>query len=239
MMVRIGDSASVTLDLPVSALTWRAAASGELPRATLRIPRGGPAWEPTVLNPEGGSWVEIHAGPHGVWRGVTDVPRPEGNGAVVDCFHVSQVLAIRTVPDRVTLIGLTAGAIARLCASRALGPLAVMAIPLGTFVEAGPSIPEFALRGQSLLDVLRELHEITGQEWSLDPRTGRLSWVAREGRPREERTLLDLRGLVNPPQASLADVAREVTEVLPDGTSYTVIAPDVSPRWPRAVTERV
>lgn len=241
MLVRIGDTAAIVRDLAVLEVRWQAAASDQEGGARLWIPRSDPAYDPQYLNPRGGSWVELHAGPHGVFHGIADVPKAERGGAIVPVLPLSRWLAIRRVPGpRRTLIGLTAGAIARQAARLALGPLGQAAIPLGTFVEGGPALAEFQLGEQTLLDVLRSLHQATGQEWSIDARSGRLSWMARQGRPRYERVLLDL-GQVGaaPASGSLADVVREVTEVLPDGTSYTATAPDVSPRWPAQRVERI
>lgn len=182
--------------------------------------------------PAGGGAIVTIAGRRRAWRGVTDVPSLRDDGTVtVRVYAVERWLDLRQIPVRVTWYGVTAGAAVRHALRITLGGLAEAPVLPGTVVEAAPILTAVEFSGQSLLSLLIDLHERTGQEWYLDE-AGRLHWVASVGRYRPF-ILTDAGGVLDVrTRDQLPDVAREVGEVRA-GVPWDYQDLRVPGTWPR------
>lgn len=204
------ETAELTVTLPVDLLTPAAAA----------IVRAGAVL--TALTP----W--------GVWRGVIDEPQPNEAGWQITAYHPVRWLDLRPVAPQQELLGLPAGAIARLAVTQAMAGLGATPIRIGPCVEAPPPITSYTFRGQSALQVLTDLMDQTEQEFLVTP-DGEFRWVAQGTALWHDRVVVDALGHFGPlPGESLNELAWEVTEVRA-GLPWTIRDTRVPATWPRAV----
>jgi hypothetical protein len=190
-------------------------------------------WSPILgaLPPGGGAIITI-AGRRRPWRGVSDVPERSADGRVtVRAYSVERWLDLRAIPIRTTWYGVTAGAVVRHALRITLGGLAEAPVLPGAIVEGAPVLSSVELFGQSLLALLVDLSERTGQEWYLDE-TGRLHWIASVGRYRPF-LLTDSAGEVQlRARDQLLDIAREYAEERA-GVPWEYADLRVPGTWPR------
>jgi hypothetical protein len=192
-----------------------------------------PPWSPilSVLPASGGALVTV-PGRRYAWRGVTDVPERDATGRVtVRAYSIERWLDLRAIPVRTTWYGVTAGAAVRHALRITLGGLAESPILIGAIVESAPVLTSVEFAGQSLLALMVDLAERSGQEWWLDD-SGRLHWVAAVGRFRPY-LLTDAAGeLTIRARDQLLDVAREYAETRA-GVPWEYRDLRVPGTWPR------
>jgi hypothetical protein len=233
-LVELRYQATVVSDL---AMTWRDTlpALRELPEAEIAVPVGHPADDPAVVAEQGGTVVRIYHDGR-AWLGIGDIPERTDAGIRLRVYSPLAWLDIRSVSDGRKFLGCTAGAIAKAALAEGLGGLPGAPVVPGRFCEAPPHIDEYEFRGQSVLQVLVDLVELTGQEFVLDEGL-RLSWLPWAVRWRDV-VLTDADGLLGPlPGESLQEQAREVHEVR-RGLDWTVWDLRVPSVWPRRVQLR-
>lgn len=217
------------------AVTWgeRLPVLRELPEAEIAVPHGHEADDPAVIAEQGGTVVRVyHAGDP--WLGIADIPERTESGVRLRVYAPASWLDIRSVGEGRRFLGCTAGAIARAALVEGIGGLPGAPIVPYRFCEAPPHVDEYAFRGQSVLQVLTDLMELTGQEFWIDERL-RLSWLPWAVRW-QPVVLTDADGLLGPlPGESLQEQAREVHETRRgiDWTVYDLRVPSV---WPRQVS---
>lgn len=231
-LVELRYQRTVVADLAVQ-FRERLPALRELPEAEIAIPYGHEADSPEVVAEHGGTVVRIYA-EGAVWLGIGDVPARTDRGIQLRAAHVLAWLDIRAVSSYRRFLGCTAGTIAR--AALIDGIVGLPGVPLipYRFCEAPPHVDEYEFRGQSVLQVLVDLMELTGQEFWIDEQL-RVSWVPWQVRYRPV-VLTDADGLLGPlPGESLQEQAREVHEVR-HGVDWTVVDLRIPSVWPRVVT---
>lgn len=234
-LVRLTNTASVSVDLPLDHVTASATTSREHGDAQLYVPRTSAAFDPAYIADLGGFLVEI-AMPGGWWRGVADRPAFDPSGCTLSLLPFSQWLDIRLLTIPRTFYAAPAGIIARQALRDGLEGLGAAIILPGTMVIAPPVLPVYQFNGQSVLSCLTDLAAFTGQEWALDNQT--LSWRPQQGRYREFHIVDDGLYFASFTDGSLQDTAAEVIEVQPDGSSLTVRAGDALPFWPKQIMTR-
>lgn len=219
------------------AVTWsdRLPALRELPEATIDVPRCSPAYGTDAIAEAGGTVVRIyHEGE--AWLGIGDVPESTESGLRLRAYSPLSWLDIRHVGEHRVFFGCCAGTIARAALIEGIGGLPGAPIVLGAFCEAPPHLDEFRFEGQSVLDALIQLAELTGQEFYLDDQL-RFWWVPWRVTWRNA-IVTDADGLLGDlPGDSLQEQAREVHEVR-RGIGWTVYDLRVPSVWPRAVSLR-
>lgn len=232
-MLMLVPTSHVALDLQAN-VTFQAPASRTHGTATITLGRGGPGWDTALTISEGGTYVElITAG--GTFKGVTDAPEFAPDSCKITVLALSTWLDGRLVAHRPTYQAMTAGTLARRAALDALGGLGAASIVPGVFCEGGQPLSSYQFSGQSLLSVLNDLTQRSGQEWEIDD-AGRLNWQPRSGRYLE-LTLVDDGRLFGSDQAvSLTDRSREVIEQDANGVVFDVVSGDVPVLWPRQTT---
>ena len=216
------------------AVTWsdRLPALRELAEAEIAIPHGHEADDPAVFAEQGGTVVRVyHEGT--AWLGIADVPERTETGVRLRAYAPAAWLDIRTVGSGRRFLGATAGTIARVALVEGLGGLPGAPIVPFRFCEAPPHIDEYECRGQSVLQVLVDLMELTGQEFWIDDQL-RVWWTPWAVRGRNV-VLTDADGLLGPlPGESLQEQAREVHEER-RGIDWVVADYRVPSVWPRRV----
>lgn len=205
MIVRLTNTASLTLDLPVQSVRWTLLSTRGFGEASFTIPYGSPALATDdYFDQDGGSLVEIIHPSLGKWQGICARPTMSRAGAQVQALHIAALTDRLPVARNQVFQGMTAGGIAYAAVQSATVGLGRAVFRAGTFVEAAPVIDTYTFTGQSLSSVLGDLAERTGQDWLISD-DGAISWVPRRG-SLYDRWLCD--------SGDLADVARtaDVTE---------------------------
>lgn len=233
-LVELRSQRTVLADLAVQ-FRERLPVLRELPEAEIAIPHGHEADDPAVVAEQGGTVVRVY-GEGAAWLGIGDVPERTADGLRLRAYAPAAWLDIRPVSSGRRFLGCTAGAIARAAVEEGIGGLPGAPIVPYRFCEAPPHVDEYEFTGQSVLQVLVDLMELTGQEFWVDEQL-RLSWLPWQARYRPV-VLTDADGLLGPlPGDSLQEQAREVYETRRgiDWTVYDLRVPSV---WPRAVSLR-
>lgn len=179
MHVTLTNSSNVTVDLPAT-VRWTNASAREFGSAQVTIPRRTTADSASYFDQDGGSLIDLRDPNLGNWRGVVTSPEIDDEHITLTAIHVAKWLDIRPVSRQRVLVGMTAGAIVRAALNDGLIGLGRTVIRAGTFVEAAPHIDSYSFTGQSVYQVITDMMEATGQEWSLSD-DGALSWVPRTG----------------------------------------------------------
>lgn len=231
MIILISHERDVFLNLDAT-VRWRASASMELGSAEFTIPRrNSPAWDDEVIDVRGGSLTTIGT-TFGTWPGVTDIPQWPPEGASIEADHVAVWLEDMRVGTGY-FTGLAAGLIVRAAFRQAIQAAGAPVLTLGHVAMAGPVVPEFTLDRQPLLDVLNELHEQTGQEWTIDEHY-RFHWLPHEGEFHDRWPIVD-DGRLFPRLApgTLDDRPGEVLEVDESGRVWRARGDDPRPLRPK------
>jgi hypothetical protein len=170
-----------------TSVTWRHCIAGEYGEATFSLPPGHPALatddngEPRYVDNMGGFYVEVLHDALGKWRGIADVPDSSDEGVTVKAFELPALLTIRRVGNAGEYRALPAGAIVAAAYYQAFGGVGRAAISLGDVTLSGPLIVAYRFENQTLAEVLDDLMEMTGMEWSIDDEL-RLNWHGFAGR---------------------------------------------------------
>lgn len=232
MLVRFTHDGQIVTELEAS-VSWSATAARDLGRADIKVPRTSPAWNAAYINDEGGFLVELYTAAGG-WRGVADRPIFSADGASISVLPLETWLEGRLVQSSRSFRCLPAGAIAERAVLDGVAGLGSAAIMPGTFCLSGPVVPTYSFNGKSVLQVLTDMHDATGQEWELD-RFGRINWLPFQGTYRE-RHLIDDGVIFGPWQyngAGLRDVTHDVIQVDHNGIIYVAVSNSGPPLWPR------
>lgn len=229
MLVSFYGPKAVTLDLPAN-VTFEASGAQAIGSATVRVNRESIAWDADVVPESGGFFVRIST-PAGDFPCIADAPTWSPEGLEIRCQHVHAWMKTRHVSASRNLYGLTAGAIARRAVIDAMISLGSVPITLGSFVESPPVIAAFDFRGQSLMSVLTDLQNQSGQSWMLDERL-RFHWRSQTGRYREITLVDDGKYVGNLQRTPLADQYAEDIEVEQSGRTFTARNGDAPALWP-------
>lgn len=231
MLVTLRNSTGLTLDLDAEP-TWEASGGQSIGSARLRIPRESAAWSADVISESGGFLVDILT-PAGKWLGIADAPTWTANGSGMDvrAQHVTAWAKTRHVSASRTFVGCTAGAIVRRAVADALVGLGSVPVTIGTIVEAPPVIALYEFKRQSLLSVLTDMQDQTGQQWVIDDLL-RFSWRQQVGRYREVTIIDDGKYVGNLQRTPLADQYAEDIEVEQGGRAFTARNPEAPALWP-------
>lgn len=217
MLVLIhGGERPAALDLGAD-VTWTSPLSGDFGTTTLTVPRESAAWAADVIPTDGGFLATVLT-QFGPYRGVCDKPTWTPAGMTIIVHELSIWVSLRLVGVR-TFVGCTAGMIFRRAVSDALLGHGSLPITLGPVLHAPPIIPLYEFTRQPLIDVLNDLHELSGQIWWLDSDL-QINWGLRPGRF-IERTLVDdgrLFGELQPgtleaEEASLVEIQEDGLEI--------------------------
>lgn len=236
MLVRIGRHDGLLLDLPAT-VTWETTAGQSLGSATISIPRDSAAWSEDVISEYGAFLVQVLS-PAGTWTGIADSPTWTPAGMSFRAQHVMSWARVRHVGTSRRFAGVTASAIVRRAVQDALTGLASAPVTIGPVVAAPPVIASYEFRGQSLLSVLADMQQQTGQAWVIDDAL-RFSWVQRVGRYREITLVDDGRYVSSMARTPLADQHRETIEVEQSGRQFGVTDAGIPGLWPSQQIERI
>lgn len=236
MLVSLYGSTAVTLDL-MADVTWQPSGGQGIGSATVRLNRDSAAWHEDVISEFGGMLVRIST-PAGDWMGIADSPVFSPAGAELRCQHIHAWMKTQHVSTVRRLHGLTAGAIARRALQDAMIGLGSVPVTPGSFVEAPPVLAAVDFRGQSLLSVLTDLQNQTGQVWVLDNRL-RFHWRQQGGQYREHTLIDDGQYLSTLQRTPLADQYAQDIEVERSGRTFTARNPDAPALWPAQRITRV
>lgn len=224
MLVTITNTASITIDLECS-VKWNSTIKREFSSASFFVPRNSPAFSSAYMDENGGFLVKIVHPKLGTWLGIAGVPTIDVKGANVEATEIGILATIRTVGTHRIFTGVTAGTIVAAAVQDATAGLSHAFLKAGTFLEAGPHVPQYEFTGQYLSQVLADMMDITGQEWEINYSTGAINWVA----PRTtmyQYHLTDDGDIVNASKSgSLNDVVAEVTARGSDGSSRSEYSP--------------
>jgi hypothetical protein len=224
----INGPAQWTEDYPVSALAWQLPGSGQPGKATVFVPGSSPGASRTYIDTTGGlSRVHIADADLGEWDGFVKLAQGAGGGGLtLQCEELSGALAAELAGEG-TFTGLTAGTLALEAYRRAFGGQSNPPVVPGTFADAPPVLLTYSFGGRTLLDVLSDLSQQTGQGWSIAG--GRLSWGVPQGRAYEAYLCDDADVLVtDPPTADYSGLLKAVTARATGATggSFTATAPE-------------
>lgn len=221
-----GPSSSIAIDINAS-VEWTMSDLRQHGESKVFIPRNSAAWISTVINDDGGFFFDIPTS-FGRWRGIADVPEYTDAGASITVRNVTHWMAIRNVGTR-TFYGLTPGAIAKEAFRH--GIQTAVPLTLGTILEAPPIMPNYEFRGQSVMDVLTDVSELSGQTWEIDD-DFQFNWIPRQGNQYETWIIDDGKLLSNIKTSSLSDTYSEITETDEEGRKFTAFkyAPAL---WPQ------
>lgn len=233
MLVTLTNTSAITVDLPAQ-VRWAGAAARSFGTAEVTIPRNSPAFAAAYVDRDGGSLIEIKDANLGTWRGIIQKPRISRNGVQLSANHQAKLVDIRLVSRNRSLRNMTAGAIVKAAVNDAVVGLGPAVLRAGTFVEAAPIIDNYEFRGQKLSQVLADMMEQSGQEWSLSD-DGALSWVAPQGTLYSVVLCDDGDVTDGEREADVNDRTAEVYAVDGQGREIVVRNGDADPtgRWPR------
>lgn len=236
MLVTIRYRRGITLDC-YADVTWEASAGQSLGSARVRIPRDSPAWDADIISESGGFLVDITTGA-GRWRGIADAPVWSPEGMEIRCQHIMSWARIRHVGTTRRLHGLTPGGIVRRAVTDALIGLGSAPVTVGAIVEAPPVIASYEFKGQSLLTVLADMQQQSGQAW-LITNDLQFEWRQQVGRYRELTLVDDGRYLSTLQRTPLADQAAESIEIEQSGRTFTARDGTAPLLWPAQQIERI
>lgn len=238
MLVTLRSTTGLTVDLDATP-TWEAAGGQSIGSARIRIGRESAAWNSDVVDERGGFLVEILS-PAGRWLGIADAPvwQANGSGMEVRAQHIHAWANTRHVSASRVMVGCTAGAIVRRAVLDALTGLGSVPVTLGSFVEAPPVIALYVFKRQSLMSVLTDMQNQTGQQWQIDDLL-RFHWKQQTGRYREITIIDDGRYVTNLQRTPLSDRYAEDIEVEPSGRTFTARDGDAPALWPAQRLTRV
>ncbi len=236
MLVRIGRHNGLLLDLPAT-VTWEATAGQSLGSATISVPRDSAAWSDEVIS-EYGAFLVQALSPAGIWSGIADSPTWTPAGMSFRAQHLMSWARVRHVSTSRRFAGVVAGVIVQRAIQDALIGLGSAPVTIGPVVMAPPVIANYEFRGQSLLSVLADMQNQTGQSWQIDD-VLRFSWVQRVGRYRELTLVDDGRYVSSMARTPLADQHRETIEIEQSGRQFGVTDTGVPGLWPSQQIERI
>lgn len=236
MLVTIRGATGITLDT-FAEPTWEASGGQAIGSARIRIPRDSAAWDADVISETGGFLVDIES-PAGLWRGIADSPTFSPEGMELRAQHIMAWAKTRHVSTFRRLHGLTPGAIAKRAVEDALVGLGSVPVTIGPIVEAPPVLSVFEFKGQSLLAVLTELQNESGQAWVIDNLL-RFSWRQQVGRYRELTLIDDGKYLRTLQRTPLADQYAEDIEVEQSGRTFTARDATAPALWPAQRVTRI
>ncbi|MFW6075018.1 MAG: hypothetical protein ACOC9Y_05435 [Chloroflexota bacterium] len=237
MIVRVQNERGVYLHLQAE-VSWATAVTGEHGECTITIPRRSPAWDEDVIDVRGAFPVDVMT-PWGIWNGVANKPSWPDPGMRFVAQSLSIWLEDRTLESG-SFASITAGLVVEEAYRQGMSGLGAPMMQLGEIVYGPPLVPEIAWdESSTFLDVLRDLMEITGQEWVIDDRR-RLHWLPHAGQYHDLPPIVD-DGRLFPSLApgTLDDMPGEFVERDPSGPSYTAVSDGRLPLRPirRAVRD--
>lgn len=235
MFVTIRAQRGITLDVNAEPV-WEASGGQAIGSARLRIPRNSQVWDSEYINEDGGMLVDIQT-PAGLWRGISGVPAFSPDGMEITAQHIMAWAKLRHVGNR-TFAGVTAGDIVRRCVQDALGGLASVPVTLGPILVAPPVIGLYTTKGQSLLSVLTDMQNQTGQAWVINDLL-QFVWVQQVGKYREATLIDDGRFLTSLSRTALSEQFAEDIEVEQSGRTFTAYDRGVPALWPSQRITRI
>lgn len=222
-----GPESAKAIDLPAS-VEWTMTDLRRHGEARVEIPRDSLLWDEEIIADKGGFFFEIYTS-FGIWRGVSDVPEYTETGASIVVRNLTHWMTIRNVGRNVTYYGLTAGAIAREAIRQ--GILTILPITVGTILEAAPIVPEYTFNGQTVIQVLNDLSDLTNQTWEIDEHY-QFNWLPRQGNHHEIWIVDDGKILPKIQLTTLNNTFAEVIETDDAGRQFSAFT-YTHPLWPK------
>lgn len=235
MLVTVRGQRGITLDC-FAEPTWAASGGQAIGSASLRIARDSLAWDSDIINEQGGMLVDIHTAA-GLWRGIADRPTYTPAGMELEALHINAWATIRHVATGRRMFGVTAGAVAKRAVRDALVGLGSVPVTMGAILEAPPLI-NYAFDGQSLISVLTDLQNQTGQTWLIDDLL-RFAWVQQVGKYQELTVIDDGQFLGHLSGDRLADQYLETVEIEQSGRTFTAFDRGAPALWPAQRITRI
>ncbi len=221
--VTLHNTKTITFDVDTT-VSWNATFARNFSTISFRVPRTSAAFSPLYIDEDGGFLVELNHPTLGKWKGIASVPSITSDGANIEATEIGVLTTIRTVSVNRVFTGITAGAIIRAAILDATAGLSHSFIKAGTFLEAAPHIPQYTFSGQYLSEVLADMMEMTGHEWTLTPE-GSLNWGVAPTNIYPLHLVEDGDVVDAERSGNLQDVLAQVTTRGADGSSATRTGP--------------
>lgn len=208
MLVRLQNTETWIGELEAE-ITYRLPSSRSSSEARITIPRSSTAHKRDYISEDGGSVADLWDASLGAFRGFTDVPATNEAGTVLTVYSWDRWPAIRTVSGPDEFVAVPAGVIVRQAFRNSIAGAGHIGLKLGDISEGGPTISRYRFEDQYLDDVLNDMMDQSGMEWTITTE-GVFHWVGLLGRY-YEIPLAEDGDLVDVERAgSLADMASEV-----------------------------
>lgn len=150
------------------SVTWASPARRDLGAARFRVARTDPLYNVAYIHRDAGFLVDLDCGSAlGRWRGIAVQPTFDNDGVDIEAMELGAWFGIRLVGRARQFSYCSSAVIVRQGFRDALGGVAAMPLVVGAFCEAGPPIIDYEFRGQAFGDVLGDMSEETGLEWSI------------------------------------------------------------------------
>jgi hypothetical protein len=201
--------------------------------ASFFLPRTSPVWDSGVLATKGGQAVKVTNG-RKVWLGVADVPTWQEDGADITALEIGEWVGIQQISRAHEFYSATAGLIVGVAFREAFSGIASLPITIGPIVEAAPIISRYSFSpGQSLLSILGDMQDQSGQTWDIDHATGVVRWQMSAGRYHEGLHVDGGRLVESIKPGALRDRYQQVTEYdQRTRRSFTAWDGSTPPLWP-------
>lgn len=235
MLVRLQNTDTWIGELE-SEITYRLPSSRSSSEARITIPRSSSAHKRDYISEVGGSLADLWDSSLGAFRGFTDIPSTNESGTVLTVYSWDRWPAIRTVGGPEEFQAVPAGVIVRQAFLNSMTGAGHIGLKLGDISEGGPVIGRYRFEDQYLDDVLNDMMDQSGMEWTITTE-GVFHWQGLLGRYyelplSEDGDLVDVER-----SGTLADMAAEV--ISRNNVGHTLeFGAFVSPamfNWPRQV----
>lgn len=154
----------------MTSRSWELAALGRSGTATITVPHGTPAASRTVLDPEGGTVVQIAGkGGCGDWLGVVTGLTFTTDGVVVSASQPGAMLGRRFVASRTVVGPASPGQIVYRALSDALGGSGAypLSVDPNDFADGPPVVDRYLFDGQDAQSVVNDMQRLSGQELAI------------------------------------------------------------------------